>query len=98
MKIIDCIVLGVACLACTPSDYYTLQGTLPENSKATEVYLLTGEGKGTDTLAKSTVRGDRTFTLKGKAGESFALFKYGKLWWKSLFLFRTRRVPVEKDR
>ena len=67
MKIIDCIVLGVACLACTPSDYYTLQGTLPENSKATEVYLLTGEGKGTDTLAKSTVRGDRTFTLKGKA-------------------------------
>ena len=67
MKIIDCIVLGVACLACTPSDYYTLQGTLPENSKATEVYLLSREGKGADTLAKSTVRGDRTFTLKGKA-------------------------------
>lgn len=67
MKIIDCIALGVACLACTPSDYYTLQGTLPENSKATEVYLLSREGKGADTLAKSTVRGDRTFTLKGKA-------------------------------
>ena len=48
MKIIDCIALGVACLACTPSDYYTLQGTLPENSKATEVYLLSREGKGAD--------------------------------------------------
>lgn len=67
MKIIDCIVLGVACLACTPSDCYTLQGILPENSKATEVYLLSGEGKGADTLAKSMVREDRTFTLKGKA-------------------------------
>ncbi len=59
MKIIDCIVLGVACLVCTPSDCYTLQGILPEN-KATEVYLLSGEGKGADTLAKSMVREDRT--------------------------------------
>ncbi len=96
MKIIDCIVLGVACLACTPSDYYTLQGTLPENSKATEVYLLSREGKGADTLAKSTVRGDRTFTLKGKAENRLLYLNMGNYGGKVYFYSEPGEYQLKK--
>lgn len=96
MKIINSIVLGVTCLACTPSDSYTLQGTLPENSKASEVYLLTGEGKGVDTLARSSVRGDRTFTLKGKAGHRLLYLNIGNHGGRIYFYSEPGKYQLEK--
>lgn len=53
MKIINSILVGIACCACTPSDFYTLRGTLPENSNATEVYLLSKEGKALTRLQEA---------------------------------------------
>lgn len=96
MKIIHSIVLGVICLACTPSDSYTLQGTLPENSKASEVYLLTGEGKGVDTLARSSVRSDRTFTLKGKAGHRLLYLNIGNHGGRIYFYSEPGKYQLEK--
>ena len=45
--------MGIACSACTPSDFYTLRGTLPENSNATEIYLLSKEGKALTRLQEA---------------------------------------------
>lgn len=96
MKIINSIVLGVTCLACTPSDSYTLQGTLPENSKASEVYLLTGEGKGVDTLARGPVRGDRTFTLNGKADRRLLYLNIGNYGGRIYFYSEPGKYKLEK--
>lgn len=67
MKTIVSFMLGMACLACTCSDSYILRGTLPENSNVKEIYLLSREGKGADTLARCLVQANGNFVLKGKA-------------------------------
>ena len=67
MKTIISFMLGMTCLACTSSDSYVLRGTLPENNNVKEIYLLSREGKGADTLARCFVQANGDFVLKGKA-------------------------------
>ena len=96
MKIINSILVGIACCACTPSDFYTLRGTLPENSNATEVYLLSKEGKGADTLARGMVQSDRTFVLKGKAENRLLYLNVGKYGGRIYFYSEPGKYWLEK--
>ena len=78
MKIIYIFLLGIVCVSCSSIGNYELTGVLPENSKVTEVYLLTQEGKGADTLARGQVKPNGSFTLKGKAEKCLLYLGMGK--------------------
>lgn len=67
MKIIHILLLGMACLSCSSVNPYTLNGILPEDCNVTEIYLVSQEGKGADTLARCPVGSDKSFKLKGKS-------------------------------
>ena len=78
MKIIYIFLLGIVCFSCYSIGNYKLTGVLPENSKVTEVYLLTQEGKGADTLARGQVKPDGSFTLMGKSENRLLYLSVGK--------------------
>ena len=67
MKIIHVFLLGMACLSCSSVNTYTLNGILSEDCNVTEIYLVSQEGKGADTLARCPVSSDKSFKLKGKS-------------------------------
>ena len=90
MKIIYIFLLGIVCVSCSSIGNYELTGVLPENSKVTEVYLLTQEGKGADTLARGQY-------VKRESGEVFALSRYGETGRTNLFLPGRRELSVGED-
>ena len=96
MKIVSAILVGVTCYACSLSETYTLMGTLPEESEVTEVYLLSKEGKGADTLARGSVQADRTFTLKGKAESSLLYLNMGNHGGRIYFYSEPGEYQLEK--
>ena len=96
MKTINSILLGVVCLACTPSDSYILHGTVPEDNKANEVYLLSQEGKGADTLARGEVKADGSFVLKGKAENRLLYFNMGNRGGRIYFFPEVGKYQLEK--
>lgn len=96
MKIVSAILVGVTCYACSLSETYTLVGTLPEESDVTEVYLLSKEGKGADTLARGSVQADRTFTLKGKAEGSLLYLNMGNHGGRIYFYSEPGEYQLEK--
>ena len=96
MKTINSILLGVVCFACTPSDSYILQGTVPEDNKVNEVYLLSQEGKGADTLARGQVKPDGSFTLMGKAENRLLYLSMGKRGGRIYFYPEAGNYQLEK--
>ena len=96
MKTINSILLGVVCFACTPSDSYILQGTVPEDNKVNEVYLLSQEGKGADTIARSQIKPDRSFTLKGTPENRLFYLNIGNRGGRIYFYPETGTYRLEK--
>lgn len=97
MKTINSILFGAICLACAPKDSYTLQGNIPVNLKASEVYLLSQEGKGADTLARSKVSADGSFVLKGKAENRLLYFDMGNRGDRIYFFAETGKYRLDKN-
>ena len=96
MKTIISFMLGMTCLACTSSDSYVLRGTLPENNNVKEIYLLSREGKGADTLARCFVQANGDFVLKGKAENRLLYLNIGNRGGRIYFYPEVGRYLLEQ--
>lgn len=97
MKIIHILLLGMACLSCSSVNTYTLNGILPEDCNVTEIYLVSQEGKGADTLARCPVGSDKSFKLKGKSENRLLYLNVGSRGGRILFLPGIRCLSFEKN-